>query len=262
MKTNPVANKTATLEDIVFEDRNKSYGAYELNRQSRKYLMIAFLICFTGVSTAIAVPFLNSKDDGKVILDPDDGGVITLIDPDDLKTEILPPPAPVLPEELIKAPVFEIPVVVDVAPDDDVSKMLEGMLGQNVNPPVDLPDFPVPDNSTPVIEEPKEETILFPQEAATFNGCVDPTCFLQWVNEHIVYPEIAADAGVKGKVIIQFCVNAKGEVVDVIIVKRLDPAIDAETVRVISSSPRWTPARQGGKPVKTQFTIPFTFDLI
>ena len=65
MKTKTNLPEPRTLDDLVFENRNKAYGAYALNRKHRKYLLIAFLISLTGVGTAIAVPFLkalNGKD--------------------------------------------------------------------------------------------------------------------------------------------------------------------------------------------------------
>jgi protein TonB len=60
MKTQKVVRKSETLEDIVFEGRNKSYGAYDLERKRRRSLIIAFLISFVGFTTAIAIPFFDS----------------------------------------------------------------------------------------------------------------------------------------------------------------------------------------------------------
>ena len=60
MKTKTNLPDSRTLDDIVFENRNKAYGAYALNKKHRKYLIIAFLISLTGVGTAVAVPFLNA----------------------------------------------------------------------------------------------------------------------------------------------------------------------------------------------------------
>ncbi len=60
MKTKTNLPDARTLDDIVFENRNKAYGAYALNKKHRKYLFIAFFISLTGVSTVIAVPFLKA----------------------------------------------------------------------------------------------------------------------------------------------------------------------------------------------------------
>jgi protein TonB len=262
MKNQPVVRKPETLEEILFEDRNKSYGAFELNKKSRKYLIIAFLISFAGVSTAIAVPFINSLKGPKgprQLTDKYTGVVLTdLKDKDNVLPP--PPPPPVLPENMMKLVSYEVPVVVEKAEDVNNAFNLD-FISQAVNLPVDIDIEYTPPNDN-VIPVEVDTVILFPQEPASFMGCMDLTCFHKWVSENIEYPAIAADAYVKGKVIVQFCVNTKGEVVDVTILKRLDPAIDAETIRVITSSPKWAPAKQGGRPVKTQFTVPFTFDLI
>jgi protein TonB len=60
---------------------------------------------------------------------------------------------------------------------------------------------------------------------------------------------------------VQFAINSKGEVVDAVILKGVDPALDQEALRVIMSSPKWEPGRQRGKPVKVQFTFPINFVL-
>ncbi|KPL11109.1 MAG: energy transducer TonB, partial [Bacteroides sp. SM23_62] len=75
------------------------------------------------------------------------------------------------------------------------------------------------------------------------------------------YPEIAAENGISGKVYVQFAVNSKGEVVDAVVVRGVDPALDKEAVRVVTSSPKWSPGRQRGKAVKVQFTFPINFVL-
>jgi protein TonB len=81
------------------------------------------------------------------------------------------------------------------------------------------------------------------------------------VAKTLKYPEIAAENGIQGKVFVQFAVNAKGEVTDVVVVRGVDPALDAEAVRVIKSSPKWAPGKQRGRPVKVQFTFPVVFVL-
>jgi periplasmic protein TonB len=81
------------------------------------------------------------------------------------------------------------------------------------------------------------------------------------VKERILYPAMASEAGITGKVFVQFSVNREGKVVDVKVVRSVHPSLDNEAVRVIQSSPTWTPAKQSGTPVKQNFVIPIAFQL-
>jgi len=85
--------------------------------------------------------------------------------------------------------------------------------------------------------------------------------FREWIARNLKYPETAAKKRIGGRVYVQFAVNSKGEVVDAVVIKGVDPALDQEALRVIMSSPKWEPGRQRGKPVKVQFTFPINFVL-
>ena len=92
-------------------------------------------------------------------------------------------------------------------------------------------------------------------EKPSFNGG-DANEFSRWVNYHLNYPEAAKENGIQGKVILSFTVNAKGVVKNVTVLRSAGPLLDAEAVRVVSSSPKWTPGSIDGKPVKVTYTFP------
>ena len=77
----------------------------------------------------------------------------------------------------------------------------------------------------------------------------------------LVYPEVARENGVSGRVILQFTVNATGSVTNVKVVRGVDPALDKEAVRVISSSPKWTPGKQRDRSVPVTYNFPVVFQL-
>ena len=83
--------------------------------------------------------------------------------------------------------------------------------------------------------------------------------FAKWVNENLKYPQTAKDAEVQGRVVAQFVVGSDGKVGDVKILRGVHPDLDAEVVRVISSSPDWTPGYVKGEPVKVTYTFPVVF---
>jgi protein TonB len=180
MKTRALPNQAATLEDIVFEGRNKSYGAYAMNRDRRKYLLVAFLIALTGVSTAVAVPFIHARNQGSGVYVPDHGVVAKLVDHDDVEPPPPPPPpppSPVLEQQIRYLP----PLVVEEPSDAETGLMSMGELAEVTGnaPPLPSPELvPVPTDK--VIEEPAPTALWNPQEPATFrNG--DLIEFQKWV---------------------------------------------------------------------------------
>jgi protein TonB len=260
MKSQASIADAATLEDIVFTGRNKQYGAYALNKNHRKVLLASFLVALTGFSTAVAVPFLQARNNGSSGFTVNKGVIVTLVDPPENEVIAPPPPPPPLPvqEQVMR---YLPPLVVEEPTDVEAGLIsVQELLSVAVNNPVLPPDLePVPAGN--VITEPDiNEPILFPEEQATFrNG--DLSEFRYWVQENIKYPDLAVANQVFGKVILEFCVNARGEVTDIRVLRPIDPLLDNESMRVIASSPLWKAARQGGRPVKQRFVIPVVFTL-
>ena len=111
-------------------------------------------------------------------------------------------------------------------------------------------------------EEIEQETIPFQlvEQKPMFRGG-DANTFSKWVIERLVYPEVAKENGIQGKVMIQFTVEADGSVTNIRVLRGVDPSIDAEAVRVVSSSPKWTPGRQRDRAVSVTYTFPVIFKL-
>ena len=109
------------------------------------------------------------------------------------------------------------------------------------------------------IEE--EEVFYIVEDMPTFNGGDPATEFRKYIAQNLRYPEIAAENGISGRVIVQFAVDKTGNVVDAVVVRSIDPALDKEAIRVVMSSPKWTPGKQRGKAVKVLFTFPINFVL-
>lgn len=119
-------------------------------------------------------------------------------------------------------------------------------------------DFSFDDDEEQIEEE---EIFYIVEDMPTFNGGDPAIEFRKYIASNLNYPEIAAENGISGRVIVQFAVNAQGRVVDAVVVRSVDPALDREAVRVVMSSPAWTPGRQRGKAVKVLFTFPINFVL-
>lgn len=108
----------------------------------------------------------------------------------------------------------------------------------------------------------EEEAIPFQivEETPKFNGG-DANEFSKWVAKNLVYPEIAKENGVSGRVMLEFTVNTDGSVSNVRVLRGIDSSLDAEAVRVVASSPKWTPGRQRDRAVKVKYTFPVIFQL-
>ena len=113
-----------------------------------------------------------------------------------------------------------------------------------------------------VEEEVEEEAIPFQlvEEKPSFQGG-DANQFSKWVNQRLVYPEIAKENGVQGRVTLQFTVEKDGSITKVKVLRGVDPSLDKEAVRVVSSSPKWTPGVCDGRVVRVAYTFPVFFQL-
>ena len=89
----------------------------------------------------------------------------------------------------------------------------------------------------------------------------DANAFAKWVSEHLTYPEEAREAGIAGRITVQFTVSKNGEVQDVKILRGVHPLLDTEAMRVIKSSPLWTPGKQAGRDIKVTYQFPVIFQL-
>jgi len=167
-------------------------------------------------------------------------------------TQETPPPPPETP----KIPVLsdQIDIVDDNIKVDDNILNLE----DDANLGVEIMDY-VEEVQEEVVEE---EAIPFAlvEEKPKFQGG-DANTFSKWVSAHLDYPEIAKENGVSGRVMVQFTVNPNGTVSDVKVLRGVDPSLDKEAVRVIQSSPKWTPGKQRDRAVKVTYQFPVIFQL-
>ena len=112
-----------------------------------------------------------------------------------------------------------------------------------------------------VEEEEVEEQQIFQvvEEMPEFPGGLSEC--MKFLGKNIKYPTISQENGVQGRVIVQFVVNKDGSIVDPVVVRGVDPYLDKEALRVISSMPKWKPGKQRGKAVRVKYTVPVTFRL-
>ena len=176
-----------------------------------------------------------------------------------IEEEIIPitqeetPPPPEAPKIPVLSDQIDI-VDDDIQVEDDMFMNLE----DNANLGVEIMDYV----ETVEEEEVEEEAIPFQlvEEKPKFKGG-DANEFSKWVNSNLVYPEIAKENGVQGRVTLQFTVNVDGSVTNVKVLRGVDSSLDKEAVRVVSNSPKWTPGKQRDRAVKVTYTFPVIFQL-
>ncbi|NBC83089.1 MAG: TonB family protein [Bacteroidetes bacterium] len=161
--------------------------------------------------------------------------------------EVKPPPPPPPPQV-----VEEITIVED---DVEIEDELDlGDVEADQDMAFDIVEFEEEEEAA------AEEVFFIVEDMPSFKGG-DLNDFRTWVQKNMTYPTIAQENGISGRVIVQFAVNSNGEVVDVRVVRGVDPSLDNEAIRAVKSSPKWAPGKQRGKPVKVQFTMPVVFVL-
>lgn len=167
-------------------------------------------------------------------------------------TQETPPPPPEAPQIPVLSDMIDI-VEDDIKVEDNFMS-----LEDDANLGVEIMDY-VED----VVEETvEEEAIPFQlvEEKPSFNGG-DANEFSKWVNSRLVYPEIAKENGVQGRVTLQFTVEKDGSVTNVKVLRGVDSSLDKEAVRVVQSSPKWKPGKQRDRAVKVTYTFPVIFQL-
>jgi len=252
--------KAPGFDDIVFETRNKEYGAYRLRKKYSRNLLIGMIIGVIIIGTAIIAPYLNAKAlenkakraEREVQLQMEN------IDQPDQNVEPPPPPPPP-PAEAVEQARYVAPVIVDTVKPEDQAQLMTADQAQ-----VEVKN----EQAVEVVEVVKEEVQEDDPEATPFVVVEEmpmfpggPTELLKYIGEHTNYPDIAKENNIQGRVIVRFCVTSKGGVSQVSILKGVDPELDAEAIRVVNTLPTFKPGKQGGKPVPVWYMVPITFTL-
>ncbi len=251
--------KAPSFNDIVFELRNKEYGAYKLRKKYNRNVIIGMLVGLIILGTAVITPHLYAKamESKKA---REERQVEMIMENLDQPTEqVAPPPPPPPPAEAQQQNRYVPPVVVDsVKPEDNVQLMTADQAAVEV----------VNEEYIEAVEEVKEEVQEEEAEPEPFVVVEEMPMFpggdvelLKYIFEHTNYPEVAKENNIQGKVIVRFCVTAKGTVSQISILKGVDPELDKEAMRVVSTLPAFKPGKQGGKPVPVWYMVPINYTL-
>lgn len=265
--------------DIVFQGRNKVYGAYQLRRSTGKrniwamvfvaavaavtYLGLAAYNSYQAAQKAkfeaeMEASLIETKKEAKVEKKTETPKVEQVQKVEKVKSSIaFTPPvikkdSEVKPEEEMKTQdeLKETKTAIgafDVKGNDESG----GTVLQAVEK-IATPEPPKQEAEQNKVFDVVEQQPQFPGGMGALN---------QWLGSNIKYPAMAAENGIEGRVIVQFVVERDGSVSGVHVVRGVDPSLDKEATRVVAQMPKWIPGKQNGSAVRVKYTVPVTFRL-
>jgi len=247
------------FDDIVFENRNKEYGAYSLRKKYNRNVVIALIIGILILGTAVITPYLNAKAAENKAKKAERQVEIKMENLDQPQQIAPPPPPPPPPPDAVQQARYVPPVVVDSIKPEEATQLMSADQAQ-----VEVKNEEVVAEVAVVAEEVQEnvdeaEPFVVVEEMPMFPG--GESALLAYISEHTQYPEVAKENNIQGKVIVRFCVTSKGGVDKVEILKSVDPELDKEAIRVVKTLPAFKPGKQGGKPVPVWYMVPINFTL-
>jgi len=265
--------------DMVFENRNQNYGAYVLRKSTGRRNVIAILsVILLAIACQIGLTLKNIADEAaarRAAMDQ-----VTELSALEQKKEAKVERKEVVKQEQVQRVVekvkssvkFTAPVIKkddEVKPEDELKTQDELMSSKAA-----IGTFDVKGNdesgevlkakeviATEPVKPKEEENKVFDvvEQMPSYPG--GNGALMQYLSSHIKYPVIAEENGIQGRVICTFVVERDGSITDVRIAKSVDPSLDKEAMRVVSSMPKWIPGKQNGSAVRVKFTLPVTFRL-
>lgn len=276
--------QSASFDDIIFEHRNKQYGAYAIRSNYETAMRKATVSAIALFLLLICVPLLAAKIAKKaevLTMVPD-----IILTPIDLPLPTINKPAPINLAALPKMPKqatfkYVAPVIVKdntpIEPEDVFQPIPDNAIagtktqeGTNAGTPTGidtsstiLAEVPkiveTKEKSTVIEEDNKLYTVVAVEQQPVFgNGDV---ALLQYLADKIKYPVMARENGIDGTVYAEFIIGKDGSVTDAKILRGIGGGCNEEALRVINGMPKWKPGRQQGNPVKVKFTLPIKFKL-
>jgi protein TonB len=212
-----------------------------VRRDYRLHLMVGFVL---ALALLWSLTFIDYRAGDDYVVQLSEQEVVEMEEVKQTAQEVAPPPPP--------RPTAPIEVANDAIIDDTRELNFDATLDLNaaldVGPAPSAPPPPEPE----AVEE--DEIFVVVEEQPVLMGG------LKALQAQIQYPEMAAKAGIDGRVIVQFIVDETGRVTDAVVMRGRHRLLDQEALRVVQDA-RFTPGRQRGEPVKVQMALPITFVL-
>jgi protein TonB len=272
METNPLA--PATLDDIIFEGRNKAYGAYQLRRQYTGRLSKAASISFLGILLLFGLghAVLQLKPELIEELVPPTRSREVVLEVEPVFEKVKPAQKAVAPasstparatKQFIKPRIVaeEVPVTAEIPNQADFKAADPGLVTAAGIPSDGTLGTPVEAGGTGDAVEESVDAPFVAVEQMPVYADGDHAGMMKFISKHLRYPNRAVADGLEGIVFVSFVVSASGEITQVTVLKDLGGGTGEEAVRVVSKMPRWKPGVQQHRAVPVRMTLPIRFKL-
>ncbi len=274
--------------DIVFSNKNKEFGAYQLRAKSDKRHNMAVLYTLIGLVIVLFLIFGYSKYsdyqaekaalEAKEKAEKMSQAILEQVEEtpeedEEIEEQKFEQPEVVVPEEVLATvQVTQIAIVdadkvkhevmdMETQQEDNTAR---GVVNQEGSDDADkfkaVQEQVVVKEPEPEVQKPKEEQIFVAvEQPAEFPGGM--AALMRWLNNNMRYPEAAQQNDIQGRVIVNFVVEKDGSIANVKIAKGVDKDLDREALRVVKKMPKWQPGKNNGVAVRSYFNLPVTFRL-
>lgn len=253
--------------ELVFENRNKSYGAFKIRTSYDKSVLRSFIIAISSIVFAFYLPSIIKAlmPEEEVMKTPQKVVTVNeLAAPPPMDETKPPPPPPDIKLPDLKQVKFTPPVI---KPDEEVVEevpTVEEMKDVNVGS-TDVKGDSVVYEAPPVVEnkviEEEEKPYLIVEDPPSFPGGEE--AMMAFIGKNITYPPLAKENGIEGRVVLSFVVGKDGSIDpgSIKVLKKLGWGCEEEAVKVVQKMPGWKPGKQNGRAVPVQFNLPIVFQL-
>ncbi len=273
--------------DIVFADKNKEFGAYQLRAKSDKRHNMAALYTLVGLIVVFCLIFgyskysdyqaekaaLEAKEKAEKMSQAILEQVEETPEEEEVEEQKFEQKVPEVPQEVLATvQVTQIAIVDADKVKNEVMDMetqredntARGVVNQEGSDDVDkfkaVHEQVVVKEPEPEVVKPKEEQIFVAvEQPAEFPG--GQAALMKWLSNNMRYPEAAQQNDIQGRVVVNFVVEKDGSIGHVKIAKGVDKDLDREAIRVVKKMPKWQPGKNNGVPVRSYFNLPVTFRL-
>ena len=265
--------------DLIFEGKNKEFGAYEMRKNSDARHNKAMIVVIIIMALAFILPFLVNTMLPKAEANIDEEIEQAMVnietdaaeeeEPEEELERIEEQKPEVLPEEVLNTVKVTERAIVDddqVKAEDEIKtqeelQQTETAFGQT--------DFDKGTDDLNVVREHKDEIVVEEKkEEKVFSAVEQMPQFpggeaelMKYISNNIKYPTMAMENNIQGRVVVQFVVTSTGKIGEVKVVRSKDPDLDKEAVRVVKSLPNFIPGKMNGQAVNVWYTLPITFKL-
>ncbi len=269
--------------DIVFEGKNKDFGAYELRKGSEKRHNVAMIAVVIVICLLFGLGLLVNTVIKSVEARPEDMNEQAMAEfaaeevqeePEDEPQRIEEQKPEALPEEILNTvKMAEVKFVADeevkeeIKSQDDIKETETAVGATNFDKGTDDLTKTVREHKDEVIVEEKKPEVKH-DDNQVFTAVEQPPSFpggeaalLKYISDHIRYPAAAQENNIQGRVVVQFVVTKTGSVGQVKVVRGKDPDLDREAQRVVKSLPKFIPGKMNGNAVNVWYTLPINFKL-